>query len=361
MHEQPAVIELRHYTLHPGRRDELIDLFEREFMEPQQRAGISLRGLFRDPENPDAFIWIRSFPDMESRRAALTAFYDGPVWQKHRNAANATMIDSDNVLLLRGDEKFAGIAAGSLYCAIYLSPDQEALSTFETRFKSALQPALQARAVNIIATWRTANEPNTFPRLPVRENEHAMVVLATAPDATALQSTHPAQLIELTPTEKSPLQTRFQGSRQDFQFLKGNWNVHHRIRAKRLQDCNDWIERSATARGDVLLDGIVSVDEIGVADRGTGCSFRHLDLARNRWSIYWTNSLTGKLFTPVHGGFENHRGEFYGYDTEGATDVFVRYLWTETNTPTPQWQQAFSTDGGQTWETNWIMQFTRQN
>src|SRR5215469_8417835 len=95
------VVELRQYTLHDGARERLIDLFEREFIESQEALGIRLCGPFRDLEDPNRFVWLRGFHDMNQRSAMLSAFYDGPVWRTHRDAANATMVDSDNVLLLR--------------------------------------------------------------------------------------------------------------------------------------------------------------------------------------------------------------------------------------------------------------------
>src|SRR6266545_3360159 len=95
------IVELRQYSLRPAQRDVLIDLFEREFIESQEAAGMRVLGQFRDLGDPDRFVWFRGFRDMPSRAAALGAFYGGPVWKAHREAANATMIDSDNVLLLR--------------------------------------------------------------------------------------------------------------------------------------------------------------------------------------------------------------------------------------------------------------------
>jgi len=96
-----SVVELRRYRLHPGRRDELIALFDREFVESQEAVGVRVIGQFRDPGAPDDFVWLRGFADMTARKAALAAFYGGPVWHTHRSAANATMISSDDVLLLR--------------------------------------------------------------------------------------------------------------------------------------------------------------------------------------------------------------------------------------------------------------------
>jgi quinol monooxygenase YgiN len=95
------VVELRQYTLHPGQRDVLIELFDREFLETQEAVGMRVFGQFRDAADPDRFVWVRGFDNMESRLQALTAFYKGPAWKANSAAANATMIDSDNVLLLR--------------------------------------------------------------------------------------------------------------------------------------------------------------------------------------------------------------------------------------------------------------------
>src|SRR5687767_12939349 len=104
------ILELRMYTLHPGRRDELIRLFEREFIEPQEAVGMQVIGQFYDLDDPNRFIWLRGFNDMSARAEFLKAFYGGPVWKAHRDAANATMIDSDNVLLLRLPHRSCGFS-----------------------------------------------------------------------------------------------------------------------------------------------------------------------------------------------------------------------------------------------------------
>ncbi len=95
------VLELRQYTLKPGQRDALIDIFERHFIESQEALGMSVIGQFRDRRRSDRFVWLRGFSDMESRRNALAAFYDGPIWGAHKAKANDTMLDSDDVLLLK--------------------------------------------------------------------------------------------------------------------------------------------------------------------------------------------------------------------------------------------------------------------
>ena len=115
-----AVVELRQYTLHPHQRDVLIDLFDREFVETQEAQGMRVLGQFRDLDRPDQFTWLRGFAGMPGRHRALEAFYGGPTWAAHRDAANATMIDSDNVLLLR--PAWQGALAATVVAPIALAP-----------------------------------------------------------------------------------------------------------------------------------------------------------------------------------------------------------------------------------------------
>lgn len=96
-----TVLELRQYKIVPGRRDDMIDVFERWFVESQEELGMRLVGQFRDRDDPNRFTWIRSFADMEARERGLNAFYFGPVWQAHRAEANPLLLDNDNVLLLK--------------------------------------------------------------------------------------------------------------------------------------------------------------------------------------------------------------------------------------------------------------------
>jgi quinol monooxygenase YgiN len=193
------IVELRQYTLHPGQRDVLIDLFERAFIESQEAAGITVIGQFRDLEDPNRFVWLRGFPDMDQRLAALQAFYGGPVWQAHRDAANATIIDSDNVLLLRPARPTSGflldprnrLPAGTeqvppgLVVATILSfetaPSDDVLDWFE----DALAPVLTNSGASILAWFVTETIPNTFPALPVREGEQVLVWFSRFRDAAA--------------------------------------------------------------------------------------------------------------------------------------------------------------------------------
>jgi quinol monooxygenase YgiN len=197
-----AVLELRQYTLHPGQRDVLIELFEREFVETQEAVGIELVGTFRDLDRPDRFVWIRGFPDMPSRAASLQAFYGGPAWQAHRDAANATMIDSDNVLLLRPsgkDGSFAKPTAPRTPAGATARPHARVLATiyhfaaptddaFRRFFDDELSPVLADAGAAPIARLETEPAENTFPRLPVRTGEHVFVWLARFDDDAALRA-----------------------------------------------------------------------------------------------------------------------------------------------------------------------------
>lgn len=186
---QNDIVELRQYTLHGGKRDVLIELFEREFVEPQNMLGARVIGSFRDLDDPDRFVWLRGFDSMAARAEALTAFYDGPVWRAHRAAANATMLDSDNVLLLRRIGDAAGLAPtaesdGILTAHIYyLGPTAPAL--FAELFARALRPRLADLGVTPFATFATESAANSFPRLPVREGERVFIWLARWPDERA--------------------------------------------------------------------------------------------------------------------------------------------------------------------------------
>lgn len=187
-----AVVEFRRYALHPGRREALIELFDREFVETQEAQGMAVLGQFRDLDAPDRFAWLRGFAGMDTRASALGAFYGGPVWQRHRDAANATMIDSDDVWLLRPAWPGAGIdmrgrrrATGMVRCARAGCVDVRVLRLREPAPPTLLQqgrdawaPALAAAGAQVLGWYVTETAANDFPRLPVREGEHALACFA---------------------------------------------------------------------------------------------------------------------------------------------------------------------------------------
>jgi hypothetical protein len=240
-----AVVELRQYTLRPGRRDALVGLFEEHLIEPQEQVGMAVIGQFEDRDFPDRFVWVRGFPDMHARRASLASFYDGPVWKEHRDAANATMLDSDDVLLLRParlgvefelDRERPPVGAdpgerGAVAAAIgYLDGDQAEAVAVRV-FESAVAPAIAAAGGSVLGYFVTEPSTNDFPRLPVREGERVLVWFAGFSDLSALDDAmgpiratvraalgrlRPIRRIEylrLTPTARSLLTGRSAGCR----------------------------------------------------------------------------------------------------------------------------------------------------
>lgn len=185
------VFELRQYALRPGRRDDLIDLFDREFVDQQEAVGAQVLGQFRDLDDDDRFVWLRGFADLPTRGEALPAFYGGPAWQAHRDAANDTMIDSDDVLLLRPHTglDLTGRTRGGPTTLVtitlyHLPPGGE--DAFCEFFDEAVRPMLTETGAPPLAVLRTLRADNNFPPLPIRENENVVAWIASFPGAVEL-------------------------------------------------------------------------------------------------------------------------------------------------------------------------------
>ena len=387
------VVELRHYTLQPGKRDVLMDMFETRFVKGLQEAGMRLHGEFRLEGHPDEFVWIRGFRDMADRPRALEAFYYGPIWKEHREVANATMIDSDNVLLLEPIERegftLARKLAATMTATIYLlqSPVD---ARFQRFFEERIAPVMTATGAAPVAALRTLEVANNFPKLPVREGEHAFVWLAAFDNDDALRRheeslaasdawrrakadlasrlVRPPERLVLHPTQPSLDRSRapyrysldVKGDVHDFDFIAGNWSVvNHRL-AERGVGSQQWERVEAHSRGQVLLGGVANVDEIAFPSKGwSGMTVRNFNAAQRQWEIRWINSRDGKLQAPVFGGFDGATGLFYGEDDDGGRPIKAVYRWMRQDPLHARWEQAFSYDGGSTWETNWVMELTR--
>ena len=196
-----TVLELRQYTLHPGRRDDLIALFEREFIEPQEEVGAQVFATFRDLDRPDHFVWLRGFADMAARGDALAAFYGGPIWKAHRETANATMIASDDVHLLRPLACDQGLQAalqprppadaappaGGVFTITLCPLRKPADEALVHAFDQCIHPWWVGVGGDLLACWITEPAPNNFPRLRVREGEPVIAWLTRFDDETAQQ------------------------------------------------------------------------------------------------------------------------------------------------------------------------------
>ncbi|HDR9583202.1 TPA: NIPSNAP family protein [Burkholderia stabilis] len=192
------VVELRRYTLHSHKRDVLIDLFDRELVETQEAVGMTVMGQFRDLDRPDRFVWLRGFESMETRLGGLTDFYGGPAWKAHADAANATMIDSDDVLLLRpawGNAHLpvdptrraacdaVAIPPGFVDITVYYlnEPAPAQLLSF---CRERMSSVLDAGGATTQGWYVTEPRENDFRRLPVRANEQVLMGVAVFPDIT---------------------------------------------------------------------------------------------------------------------------------------------------------------------------------
>jgi hypothetical protein len=193
------ILELRQYTLKRGARETLIALFDERFVEEQERHGMTIVGQFRDAVRPERFVWIRGFRDMEARREALEAFYSGAHWRQHSSAANATMIAVDDVLLLKPLAMGTGFRHDARLRPKDVDPARAGGQVVVTIHHLGRQPAGDERAslagdvaaafgeagARLEAQLLTERAPNTYPRLPIREDANVLVWVASYPSQAA--------------------------------------------------------------------------------------------------------------------------------------------------------------------------------
>lgn len=204
-----SVLELRQYTVHPGQREALIDVFERSLVESQEGFGIHVVGSFTDLDRPDRFVWIRGFDSADSRSTALRAFYTGPDWRANSSEVDRALIDFADVLLLqpaagmglrgtpgvrptdRTGPASARVISGTVYS---LEPGADG---------AAVLAAVGAPALGVL---HTHPGPNGFPSLPIREGEQVVVVLTDGDEpGSALPGANITERLRLSPTSRSEL------------------------------------------------------------------------------------------------------------------------------------------------------------
>ena len=149
----------------------------------------------------------------------------------------------------------------------------------------------------------------------------------------------------------------------DFDFYMGSWRVHHRRLVTRLAGSDEWQDFEGTSIAWPILGGAGNIDD-NVLELPAGTyraiSLRSYEPATDKWSIWWLDGRSpGRLDPPVVGGFKDGIGTFIGEDTFDGRPILVRYLWSDITDRICRWEQAFSDDGGATWEVNWVMESTR--
>lgn len=149
----------------------------------------------------------------------------------------------------------------------------------------------------------------------------------------------------------------------DFDFLHGRWRGRSRRLVERLVGCQEWAEFDCTLECSPMLGGLGNVEEFRSEHLPgfVGLALRVFDPKARQWAIYWADNRTGILDPPMRGGFEGDLGVFFGGDFHQGRAILSRFFWRRGTSSSrgPRWEQAFSADGGQTWETNWTMDFVR--
>lgn len=157
-------------------------------------------------------------------------------------------------------------------------------------------------------------------------------------------------------------QQQIADGRGDFDFEIGRWQVHHRRLKEQLQGSSAWEEFIGISVARKLLGGLGVIDEI-TNQRPSGpmhgMTVRLFNPETQQWSIYFAESIHGTLSTPQIGGFAQGRGIFYAHELIAGKHIFSRFLWFDITPTSYKWEQAFSADGGNTWETNWIQDHIR--
>jgi hypothetical protein len=148
----------------------------------------------------------------------------------------------------------------------------------------------------------------------------------------------------------------------DFDFEFGAWKTHLKRRLHPLTGSNTWAEYKGLSVVRRVWNGGANLGEIeldGPAGHLQGLSLRLYNPQTRQWNISWSNRNDGTLGQPMIGGFKNGRGEFYNQEPFNGRAIFVRFIFSDITPNSFQLEQAFSDDGGKTWEANWIASFTR--
>jgi len=162
---------------------------------------------------------------------------------------------------------------------------------------------------------------------------------------------------------ESQTTTSERDGQHDFDFALGSWKAHLKRLEHPLTGSKTWVEFDGTFVARKVWDGRAMIEEVELDSPGghmEGLTLRLYNSQTYQWSIYWANSKNGAMDpSPQVGQFKNGRGEFYGTDTLNGKFIYVRFVWTNTNTNTPHFEQSYSDDGGKTWEVNWMTDQTR--
>lgn len=156
--------------------------------------------------------------------------------------------------------------------------------------------------------------------------------------------------------------TTVRNGNHDFDFELGSWKIHLKRRVHPLTGSNEWIEFDGTSVTRKVWDGRSQIEEFetdGAGGHIEGLTLRTYNPQTQLWNLYWANSKDGNIVAPQVGKMNGDSGEFYGQDTFNGKPIFIRFVWSKIHSASPHFEQAFSEDGGKTWEVNWITDQTK--
>ncbi len=189
-------------------------------------------------------------------------------------------------------------------------------------------------------------------RMLMRTALLSLVAAAAAPSPTIAQ---PAPATQAAPAAQK-------NGQQDFDWEIGAWKTQLKRRLRPLTGSNEWVEYEGTTIVREALDGRANLAELevrGPHGRIEGVSLRLYNPQAGQWALHYANIANGTLTLPVIGAFSDGRGEFYAADTLDGRSILVRFVISDITADSAHFEQAYSADGGKTWETNWIATDTR--
>jgi hypothetical protein len=148
----------------------------------------------------------------------------------------------------------------------------------------------------------------------------------------------------------------------DFDFEIGTWKTHVARLIHPLSGSKDWADYDGTSVVRKIWGGranLVELEVDGPAGHIEGLSLRLYNPDSHQWSLNFANSKVGSLGVPTIGEFKNGRGEFYDQETFNGRAILVRFVISDITANSCHFEQAFSGDGGKTWEANWVATDTR--
>jgi hypothetical protein len=206
----------------------------------------------------------------------------------------------------------------------------------------------------------TAN-PNPKEKSTMKPSSLALVVVTLLAVVGTSLSPAVAQT-ESGAANATPQATTERDGQHDFDFELGSWKIHLKRRLHPLTGSNTWIDFDGTSVTRKVWEGRSQLEEFetdGAGGHIEGLTLRLYNPQTHQWSLYWANAKDGIIVAPQVGQFKDGRGEFYGQDTVNGKLIYIRFIWSSTDSNTPHFEQSFSDDGGKTWEVNWITDQTR--